>query len=88
MPLSIPVATAGGNRAQRGAIASEARHLRPRFVSVRQACNYLGVSRSTLYAKLLSRVKIIAIGRRRLIDFGSLEALADELAASSEEAES
>jgi excisionase family DNA binding protein len=88
MPLPNPVETPWGTRAQRAAIASEARHLRPRFVSVRQACNYLGVSRSTLYAKLLSRVKIIAVGRRRLVDFGSLEALADELAASSEEAES
>ena len=59
----------------------KASRLRPRFVSIRDACDYLGCSRSYFYATLLPEVKTIALGKRRLIDFSSLEQLGDKLLA-------
>jgi hypothetical protein len=55
--------------------------LRPRFISIRAACDYLSVSRATFYKDLLSRLKTARVGRRNLIDLQSLDALADELSA-------
>jgi excisionase family DNA binding protein len=69
------------NRAQRRAKASDERRVRPRFVSVREACHYLGCSRSHFYAKLLSKVKTVTLGKRRLVDFDALEELANALLA-------
>jgi hypothetical protein len=53
--------------------------LRPRFISIREACDYLSVSRAKFYADLLSKVKTARVGRRNLIDLKSLDELADEL---------
>jgi hypothetical protein len=88
MPEAIQVETAWGNRAQRRARASDEHRLRPRFVSIGEASDYLGVSRSFFYAKLVAKVRTVRIGRRKVVDVGTLEALADALAAESEEAAS
>ena len=77
MPQAVQVETDGPNRAQRRAKASNERRLRPRFVSIRDACHYLGVSRSHFYAKLFSQVKIVHVGRRTLVDLDSLDDLGD-----------
>jgi hypothetical protein len=81
MPQPVRVEPDGLNRAQRRAKASNERRLRPRFISIRNACEYLGCSRSHFYAALLPKVKTIALGKRRLVDFDSLEELGDELLA-------
>ena len=81
MSLSIQVEPDGLNRAQCPAQASDKHRLRPRFVSIRDACDYLGCSRSHFYAALLPEVKTIALGKRRLVDFDSLERLGDKLLA-------
>jgi hypothetical protein len=80
MPHVIQVEPDGLNRAQRRAKASDERRVRPRFVSIREGCHYLGCSRSYFYAELLSKVKTITLGKRRLLDFDSLEELGDKLA--------
>jgi excisionase family DNA binding protein len=81
MPQAIQVEPDGLNRAQRRAKASNERRIRPRFVSIKEACDYLGCSRSHFYAALLPKVRTITLGKRRLVDFDSLEALGDELLA-------
>lgn len=81
MPQSIQVEPDELNRAQRRAEASDERRIKPRFVSIRDACAYLGCSRSHFYATLLPEVKTIALGKRRLVDFASLEQLGDKLLA-------
>jgi predicted DNA-binding transcriptional regulator AlpA len=81
MPQSIQVEPDELNRAQRRAEASDERRIKPRFVSIRDACAYLGCSRSYFYATLLPEVKTIALGKRRLVDFASLEQLGDKLLA-------
>jgi hypothetical protein len=81
MPQSIQVEPDELNRAQRRAKASDERPIKPRFVSIRDACAYLGCSRSHFYATLLPEVKTIALGKRRLVDFASLEQLGDKLLA-------
>ena len=60
---------------------AQAEFIRPRFVSIRDACKYLGCSRSHFYVELLSKVRTITLGKRRLVDFDSLERLADQLLA-------
>jgi hypothetical protein len=62
-------------------VASDERRVRARFVSIREAYHYLGCSRSHLYAELLPKIKTVTLGKRRLIDFDSLEELADKLIA-------
>jgi len=81
MPQSVRVEPDALNRAQRRAKASEERRIRPRFVSIRTAHTYLGCSRSHFYDKLLPKVRTITLGKRRLVEFDSLEALGDELLA-------
>jgi hypothetical protein len=41
----------------------------------------LGCSRSHFYAKILPKVKTVHLGRRRLVDFDSLDEVGDELLA-------
>jgi hypothetical protein len=53
--------------------------IRPRLVSIVEACRYLGVSRTTFYQDLLRRVKTVRLGRRNLVELRSLDDLADEL---------
>jgi hypothetical protein len=67
----------GLNRAQRRAKASDERRLRPRFVSINEACNYLGVSRSFFYAKLISKVRTIRLAGRHLVALSSLDELGE-----------
>jgi excisionase family DNA binding protein len=89
MPQAMPVGIENDlkpNRADRRAGTgnrrrAQQRGLRPRFVSIREACDYLNCSRSHFYAALLHRVRTVALGKRRLIDVESLEKLGDELLA-------
>jgi len=81
MPQAVQVESDGLNRAQRRAKASDQRRLRPRFISIREACDYLGCSRSHFYAALLPKVKTVRLGKRNLVDFDSLEELGDEMLA-------
>jgi excisionase family DNA binding protein len=40
----------------------------PRLLSIKEACRILGLSRTTLYAQLLSgRLRSVTVGRRRFI---------------------
>ena len=49
---------------------------KPLAVTVKTACNLLGVGNTTMWALIKSgRVTTISIGRRRLVTFGSLESL-------------
>ena len=81
MPPAVQVESDGLNRAQRRAKASDQRRLRPRFISIREACDYLGGSRSHFYAALLPKGKTVRLGKRNLVDFDSLEELGDEMLA-------
>jgi hypothetical protein len=86
MPQTVPVDPDRRNRAERRADASDDRRskkraLRPRFCSVQQAADYIGVSRAYFYAKYLVQVRTIQIGRRRLVEVDSLDELGDELLA-------
>ena len=81
MPQAVQVEPEGLNRAQRHAKASDERRIRPRFISIKDAADYLGCSRSHFYAELLPMIRTITLGKRRLVDFDSLERLADELLA-------
>ena len=81
MPQAIQVEPDGLNRAQRRAKASDERRIRPRFVSIREACGYLGCSRSHFYEELIHKVKTVTLGKRRLVDYDSLEELADKMIA-------
>jgi len=84
VPVAAPAIPAPRNPAERRAAKHKNKHpLRPRFVSILEACDYLNVSRAKFYADLLSRVKTVRVGRRNLIDLESLDALADELLAES-----
>ena len=74
--LGLPPRT----RAERRAAKHLDQHrLRPRFISIKEACDYLGVSRAKFYVDLLSRVRTVRYGRRNLVDLESLDELADAL---------
>jgi hypothetical protein len=86
MPQAVPAAAsaipASHNRAERRVAKHKNKNpLRPRFVSILEACDYLSVSRAKFYADLLSRVKTVKVGRRNLVDLESLDELADVLLA-------
>jgi hypothetical protein len=66
-------------RERQRAQLAQSESIRPRFVSIREACRYLNCSRSHFYVAFLPRVKTTSIGKRRVIDFASLEKLGDEL---------
>ena len=56
--------------------------VKPLAVTVRQACEAIGLGRSALYELIKAgRVKTIKIGRRRLLIYASLEALVEAEAA-------
>jgi hypothetical protein len=80
MPQATQVEPDGLTRADRRRGTTE-RRLRPRFISIRDACRYLGCSRSHFYVALLPKVRTINLGKRRLVDLDSLEKLGDELLA-------
>jgi hypothetical protein len=81
MPQAAPIVDGRLNRTQRQALASDERRLRPRFVSIQEAADYLGISRATFYKDRLSKVKTVRYGRRNLVDLESLDELADSLLA-------
>jgi excisionase family DNA binding protein len=86
MPQAVPIEDDELNRAERRAKASDERRprlrgLRPRFVSIEEAANYLGISRATFYKDHLCKVKTVRCGRRNLVDLESLDELADSLLA-------
>jgi len=51
--------------------------LRPKFISILEACDYLSVSRAFFYDKIAPKVRIVKIGRRSLVDFDSLGELGE-----------
>jgi hypothetical protein len=57
------------------------RPLRPRFVTVREACDYLRCGHSHFYGEVFRKVKTAKLGKRTLIDLASLDELADSLPA-------
>jgi excisionase family DNA binding protein len=74
------------NRAERRPRASDERRVRPRFhlqpvrprfISIKEAADYLGVSRSFFYAKLISNVRTIHLAGRHLVDLSSLDELGE-----------
>jgi len=74
----------GPNRAERRAIdkrRARKRGLRPRFVSINYACEYLNCSRSHFYAALYSKVKKVKLGKRTLVELDSLDEVGDSLPA-------
>jgi hypothetical protein len=86
MPETTPIADGVLNRVARRAQASNERRLRPRFVSIREAADYIGISRAMFYTDYLSKVRTVRVGRRKLVDLESLDELADELLAGTEAA--
>jgi len=54
---------------------------RPRFGSIEDAAEYLGISRAHFYLHILPKVKTAHIGRRHLIELDSLDQVGDELSA-------
>jgi hypothetical protein len=79
MPQAIQVELDGFNRAKRRAKAGDEHRIRPRFVSIRDACDYIGCGRTYFYEKLLPKVKTARLGKRNLIELESLDDLADSL---------
>jgi hypothetical protein len=56
----------------------ERQSAKPLAVPVRRACEILGVGNTTMWGLIKDeRVKTIAIGRRRLVVYASLEALVE-----------
>ena len=53
--------------------------LKPKLITIRDAADYSGVSRSTFYARFLPRLESIRIGKRRLILLASLDELIERL---------
>ena len=53
------------------------RELRPKYISVLEACDYIGVSRAFFYDKIAPKVRIVKIGRRALVDLDSLGELGE-----------
>jgi excisionase family DNA binding protein len=75
-----------GNRAERRARTSDGRRvrprgIRPRFISIKEACEYLNCSRSHFYEELYSRVRKRRLGKRVILEFDSVDELADSLPA-------
>jgi hypothetical protein len=54
--------------------------LRPRYISLTAAARYAAVSRSQFYIFFMPRVRSIKLGKSRLIELDSLDAILDELA--------
>jgi hypothetical protein len=53
--------------------------LRPKFISINEAYEYLNCSRSYFYAALYSKVKKRKLGRRTLLELDSIDEVADSL---------
>lgn len=66
------------NRAERRR-PKHAANLRPRFVSIDDACSYAAVGRSKFIDDFLPRLRTMRIGRRHLIELSSLNELLDQL---------
>jgi hypothetical protein len=62
-------------------ITPNAARLRPRLISIDDGYRYVGVGRSKFYSDFLPRLKTVRVGRRNLVDLGSLDQLVDELLA-------
>jgi excisionase family DNA binding protein len=57
------------------------RRLRPKFISIKEACEYLNCSRSYFYEDLYSKVRKRQLGKRILLELDSVDELADSLPA-------
>jgi hypothetical protein len=55
--------------------------LRPRLIPIDAAADYMGVGRSKFWRDYLPRVRTVQVGRRRLVELDSVDALINELAA-------
>jgi hypothetical protein len=75
-----PIILRAAELAPRNRARDEQHQLRPRIISVEDACRYANVSRAQFYAFFMRRVKSVKMGRRRGIELASLDAALDELA--------
>ena len=69
------------NRAERRAKASDNRRVRPRFISINEAHEYLNCSRSYFYSDIYHKINKVKLGRRTLCELDSIDELADSLPA-------
>ena len=72
------------DRAKRRAKKRDENRRRPRFGSIEDAAEYLGISRAHFYLYVLPRVRTIHLGRRHLVDLVALDQLTDELLSAAE----
>jgi len=55
--------------------------LRPRYVTIDDACRYMGVGRSKFYRDFLRRLRTLRIGKRNLVELDSVDEFLDQLRA-------
>jgi excisionase family DNA binding protein len=55
--------------------------LRPRYVSIDDACRYMGVGKSKFYRDFLRRLRTLRIGRRNLVELDAVDEVLDQLRA-------
>ena len=72
------------DRAKRRTKKRDENRRRPRFGSIEDAAEYLGISRAHFYLYVLPRVRTIHVGRRHLVDLVALDQLTDELLSAAE----
>jgi hypothetical protein len=76
-----PIVLRAAELVPRNRARDEQQQLRPRIISVEDACRYANVSRAQFYTFFMRRVKSVKMGRRRGIELASLDTALDELAA-------
>ena len=86
MPPAVQAETeaeSGLNRAARRRRAHNERRyrggLRPALIPISDGADYIGVARSTFYARFLPHLETVRIGRRRMVVLESLDQLVEQL---------
>jgi len=64
-----------------GQAKTPATALRPRYVSIDDACRYMGVGKSKFYRDFLRRLRTLRIGRRNLVELDAVDEVLDQLRA-------
>ena len=67
------------NRAERWRHNRETRRQRPALIGIGEAADYLGIARSTFYARFLPDLETVRIGKRRMVVMESLDELIEKL---------
>jgi hypothetical protein len=79
----VPDDNLGRNRAKRRRQKHNERRQqigqRPALIAINDAADHLGIARSTFYAKFLSDLETVRIGRRRMVVMESLDRLVEQL---------